>query len=110
MRPLKVPPEIVKFTNEKLNLADVCQWTFESGSTVAGVAKNNFAGDALVFDVEDLEGAWEMYSGAVDGFEKAASVTLAGQSAVWNGSAWASADYQLAVNEDQDGLVLSKLA
>ena len=52
---------------------------------------------------------WEMYSGSIAGFDQASSVILGGQEASWDGSAWASSDYQLAIGED-DTLVLSKLA
>ena len=105
----------MNFTNAKLNTGDISSWIIEYGSTVTGLQRNTFDGDTLDFDLTNWDGTgeWEVLSGTSVSFAdigEAAGVTLGGQNANWNGSAWVSTDYKLAVDDSESKLVLTTLA
>jgi len=104
----------IEFTNEKINLRDIDSWDIEYGSSLDGIARNNFTGDTLDFDLTGWNNAedWIVMSGSENAFDtiaEAENVILGGQTATWNGSAWASADYSLTIEENNQKLVLAKV-
>ena len=105
----------MNFTNAKLYTGDISLWDIEYGSTVTGLQRNSFDGDTLDFDLTGWDGSseWEVLAGTAETFvdlSEAASVTLGGQTASWNGAAWVSTDYKLAVDDQENKLVLAAIA
>ena len=105
----------MNFTNAKLYTGDISSWDLEYGSTVTGLQRNSFDGDTLDFDLTGWDGSseWEVLAGTAETFadlSEAASVTLGGQTASWNGAAWVSTDYKLAVDDQENKLILTAIA
>ena len=105
----------MNFTNAKLYTGDISSWDLEYGSTVTGLQRNSFDGDTLDFDLTGWDGSseWEVLAGTAETFadlSEAARVTLGGQTASWNGSAWVSTDCKLAVDDQENKLVLTAIA
>ena len=105
----------MNFTNAKLYTGDISSWDLEYGSTVTGLQRNSFDGDTLDFDLTGWDGSseWEVLAGTAETFadlSEAASVTLGGQAASWNGYAWVSTDCKLAVDDQENKLILTAIA
>ena len=71
--------------------------------------------DTLNFDLTGWDGStgWEVLAGTAETFadlSEAAKVTLGGQTASWNGAAWVSTDCKLAVDDQENKLVLTAIA
>ncbi len=103
----------VQFTNASANLADVANWEFDTDSVVTDLASNDFTGDKLNIDLTgwDRE-AVTLMSGsenAFTGFESLSSVAFNGVSegVAWDGSAWCSSEYKLALSDDRKSMIVS---
>ena len=103
----------IEFTNASLNLSDIGNWDVEFGSSLSGIARNNFTGDTLSFDLTGFAGEdqWEVMNGNTGIFDTlgaAAAVTLGGSAAVWNGAAWENDKYSLGVSDSKDKLIITQ--
>jgi len=105
----------VNFTSS-FSFADISDWDIEFGSSLSGIAANDFTGDEIDLDLTGFDGNdWTVMVGtesALNTFGAAGSVTLGDEIASWDGSRWVSASYELTMEDDGENkkLVFGTLA
>jgi len=99
----------IEFTNKDFDFSDISSWEIEAGASLNNIARNNFKGDTLYFDLSDwdAESPWQVMSGTDNTFKglteatiKFDNTTVAYDSTL---NAWCSSEYKLAIEEDDNG-------